>query len=315
MSQWQNQAVPVERNRRNDRTFPARVGMIERGDSRAGRLFTPALHAADGGQLVLPGFGADVSMPTPALPLALYDLGVGNSAESRGRGAPLALRLWIEAVLSVRIPDRAIDRPVVLSITLRELLAKLYPGRRPSPAEYWPRLMAAVEALESQQARIPWEDPATGKGGLRRVVSVSNIPRGPGALDDDVRLIVDLPPGAHDGPIVSPNLPQWGVKSAAAYRALIGLAFRWWNPGVTRRPVGRGKGRYWYQSDNPADYGGKLTDAEAIALCFPTSTRAERRKLAFEAWRVLRMLAAAGETRDGNGNLLPPKGGDNDADC
>ena len=71
-----------------------------------------------------------------------------------------------------------------MNITLRELLERLYPGRRPSPAEYWPRLMAAVEALDLMDARIPWEDPVTGLGGLRRVVSIGDIPRGPGALDE-----------------------------------------------------------------------------------------------------------------------------------
>lgn len=306
---WQNPPTPVEANTRSDRALPARLGMVEPNDNRAGRLFAPAMHAANDGQLVLPGFGTHVTMPTPALPLALYDLGVGKVAEPRGRGAPLALRLWVEAVLSVRLSDRATGRPVVMTVTLRDLLARLYPGQRqPRPNEYWPRLMAAVEALESPQARIPWEDPKTGKGGLARVVLVSSIPRGAGALDDDVRIIVDLPPGAEDGPIVSPNLARWGVKSAAKYRALIGLAFRWWQPGVTRRPIGRGRRRHWYQSNNPKDYGAPLTDDEAIALCFPTSIRAERRKLAFEARHALKELVDAGEAREVRGRILPPKG-------
>ncbi len=305
---WQHRPSPVEPNRRRDRTMPARLGMVERADSRAGRLFTPAMHTTDG-QLILPGFGTHVTMPTPALPLALYDLGIGDAVERRGHGAPLALRLWVESVLSVRMADRMRDRPVVMTVTLRDLLRRLYPSHRPSPARYWPRLMAAVEALEGPQARIPWEDPVTGKGGLRRVVSVSNIPRGPGALDDEVRLIVDLPPGAQDGPIVSPSLARWGVKAAAPYRALIGLAFRWWQPGVTRVPVGRGKHRHWVQTQDPARYGEPLNDREAIALCFPTSTRTERRKLAFEARRVLRLLVDAGEAQEVDGRLLPPAKG------
>ena len=301
--------APVHPNTRQDRTIPARIGMASRNDHRAGRLFTPALYAGDKtGQLVLPGFAAHTpDLPTPALPLALYDLGIGQGVEQRGRGAPLALRLWIEAVLSVGIQDRMHGGPVAMEVTLRDLLKRLYPRRRPKPNEYWPRLMAAVEALESPEARIPFEDPDTGGSGLQRVVLVSRIPRGESALDDKVRLIVDLPPGSRQGPVLSPDLPWWGLKSAPAYRALIGLAFRWWEPGRTHHPVGKGKRRHWIEAQDPARYGKPLTDAEVIALCFPTSTRAQRRKLAHEAWRVLKALVDAGEARDVDGRLLPPK--------
>ena len=39
--------------------------------------------------------------------------------------------------------------------------------------------MSAVEALDTMDARIPWQDPETGRGELRRVVSVGGIPRCP----------------------------------------------------------------------------------------------------------------------------------------
>ena len=293
-------------NHRTDRTLPARLAMVEPSDARAGNLFSPAHHTADDGQIVLPGFASDITMPTPALPLALYDLGLGNAIDQRGRGAPLALRLWIEAVLSVPLEDRLYNQPVAMEVPLRDLLARLYPStRRPRPNEYWPRLEAAVEALESPQARIPFQDPTSGESGLQRVVLVSRIPRGPGALDDKIRFIVDLPPGAHDGPVVSPNLAQWGVQAAAPYRALIGLAYRWWHPGVTRYPVRRGQ--HWLQRQDPNAYGNPLTDAEAIALCFPTSSNKQKRFLAFEARRVLKTLVEAGEARIVEGRLLPPK--------
>ena len=101
--------------------------------------------------------------------------------------------------------------------------------------------MTAVEALDTMDARIPWEDPDTGRGGLRRLVQVGDIPRGPGALEDFVTVVVHLPPGAGVGPTVSPNLHVWGVRSAPAYNALINLAYRWFEPGVTRRPVAGGR--------------------------------------------------------------------------
>ena len=56
--------------------------------------------------------------------------------------------------------------------------------------------MRAAEGLDAMDARVPWVDPETGRGGLRRVVSVGDIPRGPDALDDFVRVVVDLPPGS-----------------------------------------------------------------------------------------------------------------------
>ena len=53
-------------------------------------------YGPDGKQLVMPGF-ASVETPSPALPLALYDLGAGPTI-SPGRGAPLALRMFVESV-------------------------------------------------------------------------------------------------------------------------------------------------------------------------------------------------------------------------
>ena len=55
------------------------------------------------------------------------------------------------------------------------------------------------------------------------MVSVGGIPRGPGALDDVVRMVVDLPPGS--GPMVTPTLGAWGSRSAPAYNALLNLAY------------------------------------------------------------------------------------------
>ena len=192
---WQQRPRPVEPNRRlTDRVIPARLAMAETSNNPR-LLFSPAAHAEygpDGKQLVMPGF-ANVDTPSPALPLALYDLGAGPTI-SPGRGAPLALRMFVESVLSVPMQERERGQPVTMSVSLREFLKWLYPTRTPSPAEYWPRLMAAVEALDSWDARVPLYDPQTKRNELRRVVSVGGIPRGPGALDESVRIIVDLPP-------------------------------------------------------------------------------------------------------------------------
>ena len=164
--------------------------------------------------------------------------------------------------------------------------------------------MRAVEALDAMDARIPWVDPTTGRGGLRRVVSVGDIPRGPGALDDVVRMVVDLPPGSGTGPEVSPTLGEWGARSAPAYNALLNLAYRWFDPGVTRHPVNGGS--HWLQAQDPERYP-ELSDADVVAVTRPLSTRAARRNLAVEGWETLRELEAAGELRIEGRRVLPPK--------
>ena len=304
---WQNPPRPVEPSRRTTaRVIPARLAMADGGGSRNSRLlFSPAAHTdygPDGEQMVMPGF-AKPDTPSPALPLALYELGAGP-AISPGKGAPLALRMFVESVLCVPMDERERGLPVAMSVSLREFLKWLYPTRTPSPAEYWPRLMAAVEALDSWDARIPLYDPQTKRNELRRVVSVSGIPRGPGALDESVRIIVDLPPGSGNGPQVSDNLRLWGVKSAPAYRLLINLAYQWHNPGVTKIPLGKGKARHWVQVDDPDRYP-LISEAELVALTFPT-TRRHRGRRSAEALTVAKQLEKAGELRFVEGKILPP---------
>ena len=311
---WQQRPRPVEPNRRTtDRVIPARLAMANTSNNPR-LLFSPAAHTEygpDGNQLVMPGFD-NADTPSPALPLALYDLGAGPTI-SPGRGAPLALRMFVESVLSVPMQERERGQPVAMSVSLREFLKWLYPTRTPSPAEYWPRLMAAVEALDSWDARVPLYDPQTKRSELRRVVSVGGIPRGPGALDESVRIIVDLPPGSGNGPQVSDKLRLWGVKSAPAYRLLINLAYQWHNPGVTKIPIGRGKARHWVQVDDPERYP-VIADDDLVFLTFPTmSSRSERRKPG-EAWGYVRQLEKAGELRVVDGKILPPLRGEDSND-
>ena len=307
---WQNPVREVQPNdRTKGRVIPGRLAMATGSDNRMDRLlFSPAAHSApgsDGEQYVMPGFGRnDGFEPSPALPLALYDLGAGP-ATSRGKGAPLALRVFVESVLSVPMHEREKGQPVGLSVSLRDFLAWLYPNRVPSPAEYWPRLMMAVEALDSLDARIPLYDPNTQRNELRRVVSIGGIPNGPGALDESVRIIVDLPSGTGNGPQVSDNLRSWGVKSAPAYRLLLNLAFHWYNPGVTVAPVGQGKAKRWVQVNDPDRYP-EISDRALTSLAFPSSAVNNRRVLTQRAREVVKVLEHAGELRISGRKILPP---------
>ena len=300
---WHERPRPSARETRPDRILPARLAMVTAGQYGYREQFLRAQHLDPTGKQTLPGFAID-GLTGPTLPLELYTLGVTNLRKP-GSAAPLAMRLWVESILSVPLAMRTGEYPVAMEMTLRELLLAIYPGRRrPRPSEYWPRLMDAIEDLES--LRVPWEDAMTGRAGLRRVVSVSDIPRGPGALGDAVTLTVHLPPGAAVGPVVSPRLAEWGWRSAPAYRALIGLAYRWHRPGITRKPVRTGGA--WVQSTDPGDYP-VVSDEDAIELCYPESATRNRRMLLSRSWRVLKMLAKAGELRlvmDRGKKILPP---------
>ena len=308
------------------RILPAKLAQVSPSDHRAGSLFTAAGHFAltpeHGSQLafvypdvtdqqasIMPGF-QDAKTVGPCLPLALYDLGDAPSV-GPGPSAPLPLRIFVEAVLAVPLESRDGPAPVVIEITLRRLLDSLYPGnRRARPSEYWRRLMSAFEELESPAARVPFVDPNTGQGGMRRIVNITSVPRSAGDLDDNIRIIVDLPPGSGYGPQVSDNLRQWGVKSSGAYRALLNLAYHWFEPGRTHMPVGRGSRKRWVRVNDPDRYP-EMDNDTLISLCFPSSATRARRNLAVRARNIIRQLHEAGElriveARRGAVKVLPP---------
>ena len=294
--------------RQAKRIIPAKLAMVSPGDPRA-NIFSTAAHAQKQGreQLIMPGFEKKNTV-TPVLPLLLYDLG-GGETNSPGPGAPLALRLFVESILAVQLSDRTEEGLVELSIPLRMLLSWLYPGgRRPRPSEYWPRLCRAAEILELPETRIPWYDYEKGLGGQRRVVSVGNIPRGPNCLDDEVQIIVNLPPGSEAGPQVSDNLRYYGVKSAIAYRLLLHFAYRWHHPGRTISPASNGKGRkpHWVRVYDPDRYE-RTTDEELLQMAFPYTAANNQRKLLQRAryWRDV--LVKAGEMQIVDGKILPPQ--------
>jgi len=313
---WQERPPQRSANLRADRLLPSRIAIVGAGDRRADRLYQSAAHFDAARQTVLPGFDFEDMPPDmlPTLPLGLYDLGVGRNERVRG-GAPLALRLFVEAVLAVPLKDRHADRPVDIEIRFGRLIERLYPGFRwdgrewsPTtrgkvrPGEYWPKLMAARDALASEDAMVTFTDPRTGRRGRRQVVTVSGIPQRPRDLQDNVRLLVDLPPGSHTGPVVSERLPLWGLRRAAHYRALIGLAYNWFDPGVTRYPV---RNDHWVQVRDPKRYD-RLKDEQLVHLCYPHSVRRDVRRLAFEARRVVKDLVDAGEAMLVDGRILPP---------
>ena len=299
---WQDRPAIVRPNRRPDPILPSRLAQVDSTDKRAGRLFGFAAHTKDG-QLVLPGFSEGVTPRSPALPLELYDLGLGPK-QTPGRGAPLALRLFVSSVLAVPQRQRREGTRVVYRFTLKDLMDRLWPGKRLYPAQQWPGLMQAIELVD--RTRIPWYDPETGHGGMRRVVGFDDVPRSPHHMEDLVSIAVNLPPGSQVGPPVGPSLAQLGVTSAAAYRLYINLAYLTFEPGRTHMPVRESGREYWVMVDEPDRYN-HLTLDDLVDLAFPTASRKRRRNLRQEADEALKRLVERGDFRIVDGKILPAK--------
>ena len=304
-----NLPEPVPFNDRLDPLLPMSVAVVGPSSPlvHAG-LFAVEARLDSGVRMgLLPGLERDFH--GPMLPVALHNLLNRELGCARGRGrgvAELQLRIFVEGLCSVmRSNWRSAEQfPVSVSTTLRDFLSWFYLGRTPRPNEYWPRLMAASAALDRPEARIPWRNADTGRSGLRRVVSFGDIPTRPRALDDEISLIVHLPPGSTSGPPINRGrLRYWGAKSAPAYRALLALAYQWFRPGVNRVPGPGGNG--WVQSQDPCAYE-PYSPERIVELCYPTSTHATRRVLVTRAWSVIAILEAAGDVRVVGRRILPP---------
>ena len=291
--QWQNRPKEVVPNYREDRIIPSQIAMFAavEGDAR-GRLFSNPGFDREGGQAPLfEGPEHDVSVPS--LPVALYELGVNR--QSPGTGAPLAFRIFIESILAVKLADRGIDQAVTFTLPMSAALARLYPNRAPKPNEWRPMIAAARDALASRDAGILFS------GGRRWVVTITNEPV---ALDDVLRIVVDLPPGAGGGPQVSPRLHLYGPKHGRHYRALLNLAYWWHEPGKTLIPANPQK-THWLRVNDPSRYR-KPTDRQIIDIVFPATAQKNERKLIGDARKVMRDLADDGELRLIDGRILPP---------
>jgi len=190
---------------------------------------TEAIGAQD--QAVLPGLKPGSSL-IPALPLYLYD-GTGAPIYQGGGGAALPLRIWVEVVTAVRIEDRERGRSIPIPYTLREMIATQWPDgwQRNNQMPRLRRGMADVDRL-----RFTVQLPGGGRTSWRAVGWTGIYPHD-ARLDDVAIAHVILPPGSSHGPkIHKPTLRRLGVKSAAQYRAALGMAYHWWDRAI--------KGRY-----------------------------------------------------------------------
>ena len=295
--------VPSDADVRPNPILPASLGMVGEAHKRAPTLtkwFSLAAHQR--GQLVLPGFHDDDNSGGPALPIQLYHLGNRNPNKPSGRGAPLSMRLFLEAIMAVPQEKRAWG-PVSLPIHMQDLRSVLYPNNPPKPYLFYEMLMRARDELNARDALIPWFDPVTQTGGTAAVVTMIDMPRGPDFMDDVVRFIVNLPPGSGPGPVIPESLRQWGVRSLPAYSALINLSYLWFVPGRTRIPAQGGQ--HWLQVNDPSRYP-ELTDDQVVRLSRPLSTKKERSHLVAAGFRTLHQLDAAGDIRLDGRRVMPP---------
>ena len=206
---------------RNTAIIPAPFAIVRDLRSAQGQLFAdgPIGFQSEQRQRSLPGFegGEDERLPFGrVVPLMMFDA-TGALYESRGQGAPLALRLWVEAVTAPERLDRA--NSIRVETSLRELVRRLWPKGWTGPGRDGTKLLTALRAIDG--ARIPWP------GGYWRAVSVVNMPdvRNP---DSPVPLDVSLPPGSERGPLVYRNvLREYGVTSAPLYRLGLAVAYLW----------------------------------------------------------------------------------------
>ena len=230
---------PVEPDKRATAFMPnaTRVSSITVLPADDGTLFdldawaptTDAIGAQD--QAVLPGLEPGPSL-IHALPLYLYD-GTGAPIYQGGGGAALPLRIWVEVVTAVRIEERERGRSVPIPFTLREMIATQWPDgwQRNNQMPRLRRGMADVDRL-----RFTVQLPSGGRTSWRAVGWTGIFPHD-ARLDDVAIAHVILPPGSSHGPkIHKPTLRRLGVKSAAQYRAALGMAYHWWDRAI--------KGRY-----------------------------------------------------------------------
>ena len=224
---WQMLApVTVEVDRRPSGILPVSLRTAHR--EHADRLplaldvQTP-MGAAPGAQAHLPGLEPPASALVPVLPLALYDL-AGGAMQTRGRGAPVAQRLFFEVLMSVGRLDRAPGRTARVESSYRELVAWLWPnlrGRRTwERSRHLPALYGAL--LELDGMRIEWERQ------LWRLVGVTALPTAATRPDDPAVFRVEHLPGSERGPMIDREaLRRFGTVSAPAWRAYLRLAYLW----------------------------------------------------------------------------------------
>ena len=224
VSAWQRLApVTVAADRRPSGILPhaLRTARRQHADRLPAGLDQQTPMGAASEQEHLPGLEPAPSALVPVLPLALYDL-AGGPMQTRGRGAPVAQRLFFEVLMSVGRLDRTPGQTARVETTYRELVTWLWPNLRRAwkRERHLPALYRAL--LELDGMRIEWERQ------LWRMVGVTALPTAATRPDDPAVFRVEHLPGSERGPMIDRDaLRRFGLDSAPAWRSFLRLAYLW----------------------------------------------------------------------------------------
>ena len=230
--------LPIEPSQKNNGVLPLfRAVHDSRSELPLNNL--PDMTGAHGEMTAyLPGFEPQTPSLLSAPILYLYDY-LGGTSLTRGRTAPLTLRIFYEAIMSVPLEGRQHRRYV--DLTLRDLRDWLYPdvmhpnGRlTPSiykPSKHFKSILRALQEVHNLRVEVvPTGDKAPT---LWQPVSLRALPTKD--LDSRVSFEIYLPPGSSHGALVEKHiLRALGRQSALKYRAYIGLSYYWDKYGRTK---------------------------------------------------------------------------------
>lgn len=245
-------ARPQRWNLRERRILPMTLidaGKIDRRQKESADFNIAGASSKHGAQLWLPGSQDD---RTQAWPVDLYYLG-GKPGSSSGRRAPLALRLFVETLLSVDLDCGGLEQR--MEIMPRDLMKMLFrDGER--LGKVIERMRTAATAIHN--LRVPvYND----RGGIA-LWSVINIRQIPLTADMPLVMEVCLPRGSLRGPQINRlALRAYGLDSAPLYRGLLNLTYHMHRKGETWVPADKRKTR-WLYTTQPKAYGDRLLTAD-----------------------------------------------------
>ena len=133
--------------------------------------------------------------------------------------------------------------------------------------------------------------------------------RMPDDADDSIRVSLDFGPAGGKGPPIDPDLFRYATSSRRAFYALLQLTVEWWQPGLTRTPVGKRKSGLWGQMTDAdkrkvRDRYDASSHQDVISLTAPFATNKNTR----ETYNV-GIAAMKGLANDGKLQLVELKGG------
>ena len=217
VDRWPHAILP--HSLRDARRDPHRLPLALDRDTPLGPVHSPGY---------LPGLAPPPSVIPPVPWLALYDLTASGPIQTRGRGAPLVQRLFVEILTGV--PRDAREWTVAPPVILRELFEWSWPRYYDHEVDRmrggydWSRHLEPLRRalVELDNLRIEYDRME------RRLIRVDDLPTRATPLDAPIRFHVRHLPGSDHGPMFErESARRWGVVSAAAWRAIMRLAYLW----------------------------------------------------------------------------------------